>query len=61
MKKRALSLFLAVVMTLGLAAPAFAAEDPFLAEESVAAPIAPAEPAPVEAEPAPAEPAAPQG
>ena len=69
MKKRALSLFLAVVMTLGLAAPAFGAEEPFMAEESAAqedtapapavpeAPL-PAEPVPAEAEPA-EEPAAP--
>ena len=54
MKKRALSLFLAVVMTLGLAAPAFGAEEFLPAEESIAAPIAPApeDPASMEEEPA---------
>ena len=57
MKKRALSLFLAFVMTLGLAAPAFAAEDVFLAEEPVVEePAAPEAPAPME-EPVPMEPA----
>ncbi len=56
MKKRALSLFLAAVMAFGLAAPAFAAEDVFLAEEpAVEEPAAPEAPAPME-EPAPAEP-----
>ena len=62
MKKRALSLLLVIVMTFGLAAPAFAAEL-FQAEESAAredtvpAPAAPADPVPEE-EPA-EEPAAP--
>ena len=67
MKKRALSLFLAFVMTLSLAAPAFGADEAFLAEDSAAvqedmapAPAAPEDPVPMEAEPAPpveAEPA----
>ena len=47
MKKRALSLFLAFVMALGLGVPAFAAEDVFGTEEPIA-PDAPA--APVEEE-----------
>ena len=63
MKKRVLSLFLAFVMTLSLAAPAFVAEEPFLAEESTAredmapAPAEPEDPVPMEAEAA--EPASP--
>ncbi len=58
MKKRALSLFLAFVMALGLGVPAFAAEDVFGTEEPIApdAPAAPVEeeveePVPVAVEP----------
>ena len=55
MKKRALSLFLAVVMAVGLAVPAIGAEEFLPAEESAAAPMAPVAPAPEET----ADPAAP--
>ena len=49
MKKRALSLLLAFVMVLGLAAPVLAAEEPMAPEDPVPMEAAPADPVPEEA------------